>query len=155
MGRAGFIGAQYLDEDQLDHTDEKSIRCNGWPSLRNGLCRLGTRGAPMVKTQAPGFYRIMIGEFEVTALNDGVIAYPTAQVLPKATPEQIKSGLEENGLTDPVEMSYNAFLINTGRKLVLIDTGTGGKLNYDPGFHGAGHLMANLRAAGYSTQANR
>ena len=115
------------------------MACAGWVHA----------GAPMVKTQAPGFYRIMIGEFEVTALNDGVIAYPTAQVLPKATPEQIKSGLEENGLTDPVEMSYNAFLINTGRKLVLIDTGTGGKLNDDPGFHGAGHLMANLRAAGY------
>jgi glyoxylase-like metal-dependent hydrolase (beta-lactamase superfamily II) len=49
-------------------------------------------------------------------------------------------------------MSYNAFLINTGSKLVLIDTGTGGKLNDDPGFHGAGHLMANLRAAGYQPE---
>lgn len=43
----------------------------------------------------------------------------------------------------------NAFLINTGTKLVLIDTGTGGKLDDEPEFHGAGHLMANLRAAGY------
>src|SRR5580704_15952763 len=103
----------------------------------------------MVKTQAPGFYRMMLGDFEVTALNDGVVAYQTTQVLPKATPEQIKSGLFDNGLTDPVDMSYNAFLVNTGSKLVLIDTGTGGKLDEDPGFHGAGRLMANLRAAGY------
>ena len=105
--------------------------------------------APMVKAQAPGFYRMMLGDFEVTALNDGVVDYPTLQVLPKATPEQIKSGLYENGLTDPVGMSYNAFLINTGSKLILIDTGTGGKLDDDAGFHGAGRLMANLRAAGY------
>ena len=92
---------------------------------------------------------MMLGDFEVTALNDGVIAYPTKQVLPKATDAQIASGLSENGLTDPVGMSYNAFLINTGGKLVLIDTGTGGKLDDNPVFHGAGRLMANLRAAGY------
>jgi glyoxylase-like metal-dependent hydrolase (beta-lactamase superfamily II) len=100
------------------------------------------------QTQA-GFYRMMLGGFEVTALNDGAVAYPTTQVLPTATPEQIKKGLTENGLTDPVPMSYNAFLINTGAKVVLIDTGTGGKLDDQPEFHGAGHLMANLRAAGY------
>ena len=108
--------------------------------------------APMVKAQAPGFYRMMLGDFEVTALNDGVVDYPTLQVLPKATPEQIKSGLYENGLTDPVGMSYNAFLINTGSKLILIDTGTGGKLEDNPGFRGAGRLMANLRAAGYQPE---
>jgi hypothetical protein len=63
--------------------------------------------APMVKTQ-PGFYRLMLGDFEVTALNDGVVAYSTARVLPTATPQQIKSGLSESGLEDPVGMSYNA-----------------------------------------------
>ena len=63
--------------------------------------------APMVKTQ-PGFYRMMVGDFEVTALNDGVVAYPTTQVLPTATPQEITNGLAENGLTDPVAMSYNA-----------------------------------------------
>jgi glyoxylase-like metal-dependent hydrolase (beta-lactamase superfamily II) len=104
--------------------------------------------APVVKTQ-PGFYRMMLGDLEITALNDGVVDYQTRRVLPTATPEQIKRGLAESGLTDPVGMSYNAFLINTGTKLVLIDTGTGGKLDDQPEFHGAGHALANLRAAGY------
>ena len=108
--------------------------------------------APMVKTQAPGFYRMMLGDFEVTALNDGVIAYPTAQLLPDATPEQIKNGLSASGLSDPVGMSYNAFLINTGDKLVLIDTGTGGKLDDSPFFRGTGRLLGNLRAAGYQPE---
>jgi glyoxylase-like metal-dependent hydrolase (beta-lactamase superfamily II) len=49
-------------------------------------------------------------------------------------------------------MSYNAFLINTGSKLVLIDTDAGGKLDDQPEFHGTGRLMANLRAAGYQPE---
>lgn len=109
----------------------------------------GHAAAPMVKTQAPGFYRMMLGDFEVTALNDGVIEYATATVLPGATPEQIGKRLSDAGLADPVGMSYNAFLINTGSKLVLIDTGTGGKLDDSPYFRGAGRLLASLRAAGY------
>ena len=32
---------------------------------------VASAGAPMVKSQAPGFYRIMLGDFEVTALCDG------------------------------------------------------------------------------------
>ncbi len=112
----------------------------------------GHAAAPPVKTQSPGFYRMMLGDFEVTALNDGVVAWPTATALPSATPEQITNCLSEMGLSDPVGMSYNALLINTGSKLVLIDTGTGGKLDDSPGFHGAGRLLANLRAAGYQPE---
>jgi glyoxylase-like metal-dependent hydrolase (beta-lactamase superfamily II) len=104
---------------------------------------------PPVKTQAPGFYRFMLGDFEITALNDGVIPYPTKTVLPTATPEDITSGLFAAGLTDPVGMSYNGFLVNTGTKLVLIDVGTGGKLNDSPYFRGAGRLLQNLRDAGH------
>ncbi|MEA3179125.1 MAG: hypothetical protein QOI59_2648, partial [Gammaproteobacteria bacterium] len=48
------------------------------------------------KTQ-PGFYRMMLGDFEVTALNDGVVNYPTARVLPTATSDQITVGLSESG----------------------------------------------------------
>jgi glyoxylase-like metal-dependent hydrolase (beta-lactamase superfamily II) len=114
--------------------------------LATGMCLHA--GAPMSKTQ-PGYYRMMLGNFEITALNDGVVAYPTSQALPTATPEQIHQGLSDMALSDPVDMSYSAYLINTGPLLVLIDTGTGGKLDDNPGFHGAGHLLANLRAAGY------
>lgn len=105
--------------------------------------------APMAKVQAPGFYRMMLGDFEVTALSDGVVMYATSRVLPGATPQQIKQGLAENGLSDPVGMSYNAYLINTGTRLVLIDTGSGGKLENVAEFHGTGHLLANLQASGY------
>ena len=32
--------------------------------------------APMVKGQAPGYYHMMLGNFEVTALSDGTAALP-------------------------------------------------------------------------------
>jgi glyoxylase-like metal-dependent hydrolase (beta-lactamase superfamily II) len=102
----------------------------------------------MVKTQ-PGYYRMMIGDFEVTALNDGVVYSSASSSLPNATSKEISDGLSANCLTDRIGMSYNAFLINTGDKLVLIDTGTGGKGANFAVFRGCGHLIANLRAAGY------
>ena len=119
--------------------------------LMVAVCRLpsGHAAAPLVKTQAPGFYRMLLGDFEVTALNDGVVSYSTPQVLPDTAADQIAKSLHAAGLSDPVGMSYNAFLINTGDKLVLIDVGTGGKLPDSPFFRGAGRLISNLRAAGY------
>lgn len=95
---------------------------------------------------------MMLGDFEITALNDGVVEYRTSDVLPTASPQDVASFLKDNGMTDPVGMSYNAFLINTGSKLVLIDTGSGGKLNEDPSFRGTGRLLSNLRAAGYEPE---
>lgn len=103
----------------------------------------------MSKTQAPVFYRMMLGDFEIVALNDGVVPWKTATLFPTASPEQIQASLHASGLSDPVGMSYNAFLVNTGSKVVLIDAGTGGKLNDLPAFRGAGRLLTNLRAAGY------
>jgi hypothetical protein len=48
---------------------------------------------------------MMLGDFEVTALNDGVVAYRTKRLLPTATAPQIRDGLGENGVTDPVGTS--------------------------------------------------
>ena len=37
--------------------------------------------APQIKTQAPGYYRMMLGEFEITALSDGTVKPPVDQLL--------------------------------------------------------------------------
>ena len=105
--------------------------------------------APIAKMQ-PGFYRMVLGGFEVTALNDGVIGYGMKQVLPDVPDDQLAAYLADNFQSDPFPMSYNGFLINTGTRLVLIDVGTGGKMADNALFRGAGRLLANLRAAGYS-----
>ena len=102
--------------------------------------------APLVRTQAPGYYRMMLGDFEVTALNDGFFDLPVDKLL-KQPAEKTDAALAKSFLKPPVETSVNAFLINTGAKLVLVDTGTGGLSAAS-----AGVLLANLQAAGYKPE---
>jgi glyoxylase-like metal-dependent hydrolase (beta-lactamase superfamily II) len=99
--------------------------------------------APMVKTQAPGFYRIMLGDFEITALSDGTVDLPVDKLLSEPA-AQTDAILKKSYLSSPLEVSDNAFLINTGSRLVLVDTGAG--TLFGPTL---GNLLANLRAAGY------
>ncbi len=99
--------------------------------------------APQVRTQAPGFYRMMLGDFEVTALYDGSFDLPVDQLL-KQPAGKTNAALARHFQGLPVETSVNAFLVNTGTKLVLIDTGTGGYSGPT-----SGTLLANLKAAGY------
>ena len=40
--------------------------------------------AAQLRVQAPGFYRMMLGDFEITALLDGTHPFPAAAVLNKA-----------------------------------------------------------------------
>ncbi|QJD98707.1 MBL fold metallo-hydrolase [Massilia forsythiae] len=102
--------------------------------------------APMVKTPAPGFFRIMVGDFEVTPVNDGTVDLPVDQLL-RQKPEQTRATLEKNFLKAPLETSDNAFLINTGSKLVLVDTGAGAL--FGPTL---GKFVNNLKAAGYQPE---
>lgn len=103
--------------------------------------------APQAKTPTPGFYRIMLGSFEVTALSDGIIRLPADKLLLGRTPQQIAAGLAERHQSLPVVTSVNAYLINTGDKLVMIDSGAGQLLG-----DGLGKLVDNLRAAGYQPE---
>jgi glyoxylase-like metal-dependent hydrolase (beta-lactamase superfamily II) len=99
--------------------------------------------AALARTQAPGYYRMMLGDFEVTVLNDGFIDLPVDQLL-KQPPAKTQAAVARQFLAIPLETSVNGFLVNTGSKLVLIDTGTGG--GFGPT---AGRLVQNLQAAGY------
>jgi glyoxylase-like metal-dependent hydrolase (beta-lactamase superfamily II) len=102
---------------------------------------------PQVKTQAPGYYRLMLGEFEVTALSDGTVDLPVDKLLTGAKPGEVQKALRRDYLSAPVETSVNGYLINTGAKLVLIDTGAAAL--FGPTL---GKLVANLKAAGYQPE---
>jgi len=98
--------------------------------------------APLLKTQAPGYYRMMVGDFEVTALLDGTSPMPAAMI---DEPEEKTKRLMNNVYVEPpAETSTNAYLVNTGSKLILVDTGAGTLLAPT-----LGQLLVNLKAAGY------
>jgi glyoxylase-like metal-dependent hydrolase (beta-lactamase superfamily II) len=101
---------------------------------------------PQPKT-VPGYYRMMLGDFEVTALSDGTVALPVDKLLTNVKPGQVDKSLKRAFLKVPVETSVNGYLINTGAKLVLIDTGAAGL--FGPTL---GKLGSNLKAAGYTPE---
>lgn len=108
---------------------------------------LAQAAAPMVKAQAPGYYRMMLGDFEVTALSDGTVMLPVNALLSNTTKGRVDRALARSGLSSPLETSVNGYLINTGDKLLLIDAGAAGL--FGPTL---GKLVANLKAAGYQPE---
>jgi len=102
--------------------------------------------APQVKTQAPGWYRMMLGDFEVTALSDGTLPLPVDKLLNEPAAKTAKA-LARSYQKAPVETSFNSYLINTGDKLVLVDTGAAGL--FGPTL---GNMLANLKASGYTPE---
>jgi glyoxylase-like metal-dependent hydrolase (beta-lactamase superfamily II) len=103
--------------------------------------------APLSKVPQSGWYRIALGDFEVTALSDGTAPIPMEKRLTGSTPAKITAALTKAFLTPSFDTSVNTFLVNTGTKLVLIDAGTDGA--FGPS---VGKLLANLKAAGYAPE---
>ena len=112
-----------------------------------GLAGLAQAGAPMAKGQAPGWYRMPLGAFEITALSDGTVDLPVDKLVNNRKPASVQAALMRAYLKVPVETSVNGYLVNTGSKLVLIDAGAAGL--FGPTL---GRLVANLRASGYTPE---
>jgi glyoxylase-like metal-dependent hydrolase (beta-lactamase superfamily II) len=65
--------------------------------------------APMVKTQAPGYYRFMLADFEVTALFDGAIDLHPTKLLTNTTPANVTKMLAHSFEKEPLPTSANRF----------------------------------------------
>ena len=102
--------------------------------------------APIARTSAPGYYRFMLGDFEVTALSDGTVDLPVEKLLQEPAKKTIDA-LDKAFLKTPLEISDNAYLINTGKRLLLVDAGAGDL--FGPTL---GKLMNNLKASGYKPE---
>ena len=104
-------------------------------------------GAPLSKVPTPGWYRMSLGDFEITALSDGTVALPVDTLLTNTTKAKVDAALKRDYLKSPLEGSVNCYLINTGTKLVLIDAGAG--TLFGPTL---GKLVTNLKASGYQPE---
>ena len=103
--------------------------------------------APLATTGNPGYYRFKLGTFEVNVLSDGTFEMPMPKMLSNISPAEVKKSLAKNFLGDLFETSDNAYLINTGTKLVLIDTGCG--KSFGPAM---GKVIEHMKAAGYQPE---
>jgi glyoxylase-like metal-dependent hydrolase (beta-lactamase superfamily II) len=100
---------------------------------------------PVTGRQAPSFYRYKIGNFELTAVSDGVWYRPIDdKFVRNAFFPDVQQAMAEAFLpTHILPTPFTALLVNTGKRRILIDTGSGGQITKT-----AGSLTANLRAAG-------
>lgn len=105
--------------------------------------------APQVKKPAPGYYRFMVGDIEVTPLLDGTFPMKVGETFKDVKPEKLNKLLTLNYDGPEVQTSVIGYLVNTGTKLVLIDTGMGANTMMGPGFN---HLIENLKASGYKPE---
>lgn len=113
-------------------------------ALAHALPGAAQAAAPPVGRQVAGLYRTRIGEIEVTAVSDGFIPLPPA-IFGEANLAEARRLLGANFLPTegPVPCALNTFLVNTGGRLTLIDTGSGDWVGPTMGL-----LPANLAAMG-------
>lgn len=103
---------------------------------------------PVSKVENSGFHRFQFGDFEITTLSDGRRAgeAPEKTYAIDQDPKDVAALLEENLLpTDRFVNSFTPVLINTGKELVLFDTGMGAGAREA----GQGKLISALEASGY------
>jgi glyoxylase-like metal-dependent hydrolase (beta-lactamase superfamily II) len=100
---------------------------------------------PPAGKQAPAFYRAKLGDFEITQIADGARTFPMPDTFVKNVgKEQALAAAEAAYMPKgQVTVPFNPIVINTGSKVVLIDTGYGLGVASSVGL-----LPANMAAAG-------
>ena len=88
----------------------------------------------MQKTQVPGFFRFMIGNYEITSIYDGYANMKSTAFIGQEkdkSEELLKKEFAHTALNDgdfTVKLSVNTFLVNNKKDLILIDAGGGHSL---------------------------
>lgn len=109
---------------------------------------LGHAAAPLAGTQAPTFFRYKVGSYELTAINDGVAYRPVEGMVRNAATADVQAVLGAAFMpTDKFTIPFTTLVVNTGSKLILIDTGNG-----DLGAPTSGTWLDNFRAAGFKPE---
>ncbi len=109
--------------------------------------------AKIQKTQVPGYYRFMVGSYEITSIYDGYSNLPldTYKGIDAANAEAIikkeYSHISGSGKDFRLKISVNTFLINTGKELILVDTGSGNSAGPT-----MGAVKKNIEMAGYKPE---
>jgi glyoxylase-like metal-dependent hydrolase (beta-lactamase superfamily II) len=105
---------------------------------------------PPAGAATAGIYRYKIGSYELTALYDGIWYRPiTDKFIRNAPFADVERALDLAFMPhDKLATPFTTLIVNTGKRLVLIDTGTGGQIAPS-----AGVLRDNLAVAGIDPKA--
>ena len=99
---------------------------------------------PVVRS--PGFFRFKVGGFTVTTVNDGYAGRSLDGMVLNAPLSEVQQVMADAYLpVDRYNGPYTVTIIDTGKMLIALDTGTGGQLAQT-----AGRLADNMKAAGLS-----
>jgi glyoxylase-like metal-dependent hydrolase (beta-lactamase superfamily II) len=106
--------------------------------------------APKVSVQGPGVYRYKLGDYQLTAIDDGTwFVKIDDDLVRNADTAAVNRALAAAFLPPNIlPVSFTVLLVNTGSKLVMIDAGTGGQIADT-----AGVMLANLAVAGIEPKA--
>jgi len=109
-------------------------------------------GAARAQTSSESFRKYKVGDIDVISLADGIWEKPHDENFIKGVNvDQTKAALKAGGLTDAhVPIPFTVIAVNTGGRLVLIDSGTGGGQAGGPK---AGTLAQSMAAAGLDPKA--
>jgi len=118
--------------------------------LAGGALTPATARTPSATAQGSGVYRYNLGNYQLTALYDGVWYVPIdGNFVRNASSVEVNDALAAAFLPPRIlPVSFTALLVNTDAKLVLIDTGTAGQIADT-----AGSLLDNFKAAGIDPKA--
>lgn len=117
--------------------------------LAPGVATRAQAAAPAVGKQAPGYYRYKIGDYEVTVVTDGRTVTPLSDAyVANAKKDAVNEVIAANYLpANSATHYYTPVVVNTGSKLVVIDTGLGLGV-YGQSKGAAGQFQSNLVASG-------
>ena len=130
--------------------DRRELLTGAAGMLACGVPKLSFAAAATNGQQAPGIYRYKIGNIELTASYDGVWNRPIDDKFVKNAyfPDVQKAMAEAFLPIHTLPTPFTPLAVNNGKKLVLIDTGSGGQIAPS-----AGSLVGNLAAAGIEAKA--
>ncbi|WP_043364393.1 MBL fold metallo-hydrolase [Belnapia sp. F-4-1] len=122
------------------------------PALVTAAITEARAAAPFRNDLPPAWYRFKLGSYELTIISDGRLPLGKPEpAFPSSPPEEIRNLLTSNFL-DPASatLEQNALVLNTGRQLILFDTGMGESMGAASRMFGptTGKLLANMKAAG-------
>ncbi|UIR57312.1 MBL fold metallo-hydrolase [Sphingobacterium sp. SRCM116780] len=99
-----------------------------------------------IENSTGGYLKFRLGKLELLVVTDGHVLISPAQpiIAPGIAKERVKAAMEDSFmLSDSVDAAINILVIRKGKKIIIIDTGSGAALGDQ-----AGKFLENLMATG-------